>query len=167
MLPHQAGFHPGPNNEMASYEFVAPSSGDYSLSAEFSGRDYVHPTDTQVSIVDGYGTTPIFVGVVNGLPGAAASPLSVLRRPSHSMTPCIFRRENSCFSMTRGTRTERDRADRGMATRPQSRRRLSIPVQVRPSIWLATSATSKAPSGIMAFTMDQRDLLSRNLRLGF
>ena len=69
--PLQAGFHPGPNNEMASYEFVAPQSGDYQLSALFSGRDYVFPTDTQVSIVDGYGTTPIFVGVVDGYAGSA------------------------------------------------------------------------------------------------
>jgi hypothetical protein len=64
-LPQQAGFHPGPNNEIASYEFVAPVTGDYQLSSEFSGRDFIGPTDTQVSVVDGYGT-PIFTGVVNG-----------------------------------------------------------------------------------------------------
>ena len=70
-LPHQALFHPGPTGEIASYEFVAPSSGDYWLSAEFSGRDFVGPTDTQVSIVDGFGTAPIFVDVVNGYAGSA------------------------------------------------------------------------------------------------
>ena len=68
-LPRQATFHPGPNDEAASYEFIAPTSGEYSLSAQFSGRDYGFPTDTQVSIVDGFGTTPIFVGVVDGYAG--------------------------------------------------------------------------------------------------
>ena len=71
-LPHQALFHPGFHDEMASYEFVAPQSGVYNLSTEFSGRDFVFPTDTQVSIVDGLGTTPIFVGVVNGYAGNSA-----------------------------------------------------------------------------------------------
>jgi hypothetical protein len=70
VLPLQALVHPGPNNEIASYEFVAPVSGDYDLSAQFSGRDFHFPTDTQVSIVDGYGTAPIFVGIVDGYAGS-------------------------------------------------------------------------------------------------
>ena len=70
-LPHQAVFHPGPQNQIASYEFVAPASGVYQLSTQFTGRDYVYPTDTQVSIVDGYGTTPIFLGVVDGYAGSS------------------------------------------------------------------------------------------------
>jgi hypothetical protein len=70
-LPHQALFHPGQHGEIASYELVAPVSGKYRLSAEFSGRDFVGPTDTQVSIVDGFGTTPIFIRVVNGYAGSS------------------------------------------------------------------------------------------------
>jgi hypothetical protein len=72
ILPGQAFFHPGPNGEIASYEFVAPVTGVYHLSSEFSGRDLVGPTDTQVSIVDGLGTTPIFKGIVNGYAGNSA-----------------------------------------------------------------------------------------------
>jgi PEP-CTERM motif-containing protein len=72
LLPGQAGFHPGPNGEIASYEFVAPVSGKYQLSSEFSGRDFTGPTDTQVSVVDGFGTTPIFTDVVDGYAGSSA-----------------------------------------------------------------------------------------------
>lgn len=72
MLSDQAAFHPGEQGEIASYEFVAPRSGDYYLSSEFSGRDFVGPTDTQVSVVDGLGTIPIFTGVVDGYAGSSA-----------------------------------------------------------------------------------------------
>ena len=72
LLPHQAGFHPGEQGQIASYEFVAPTSGEYKLSAEFSGRDFVGPTDTQVSIVDGFGTAPIFIAIVDGYAGNSA-----------------------------------------------------------------------------------------------
>ncbi len=72
VLPHQALFHPGEHGEIASYEFVAPRTGDYYLSFEFNGRDFVGPSDTQVSIVDGLGTSPLFTGIVDGYAGSSA-----------------------------------------------------------------------------------------------
>ena len=72
LLPGQATFHPGPDDEITSYEFVAPVSSVYHLSSEFSGRDRVGPTDTQVSIVDGLGRAPIFTGIVDGYAGNSA-----------------------------------------------------------------------------------------------
>ena len=80
LLAGQAMFHPGENDEVSFYEFTAPVSGTYALNASFSGRDYVGPTDTLVSIVDSAGT--IFSGVVNGYAGdsgrAAVGPSPVV-----------------------------------------------------------------------------------------
>jgi hypothetical protein len=57
----QVAFHPGANGEDSTVLFVAPTSGDYNVTASFTGLDFVGPTDTavyvdfqQVGIVAGY-----------------------------------------------------------------------------------------------------------------
>lgn len=63
LAPHQACFHPGPNNEYCIYRFTAPAAGNYQLQAAFVGADIVGTsTDVLVLVND----SPIFNGLVNG-----------------------------------------------------------------------------------------------------
>ena len=70
MQPHQAAFHPGPNDQYSDYRFTAPQAGSYSLSVTFTGID-VGGTTTDVhvlsggsslysSFINGYGATESF-----------------------------------------------------------------------------------------------------------
>lgn len=68
LLPGQASFHPGQNGEETFYRFTAPTTGNYALSAMFSGRDYAGPTDTQVDIGTSISTT-FYSAVVDGYAG--------------------------------------------------------------------------------------------------
>jgi hypothetical protein len=69
--PHQACFHPGPDNEYSIYRFTAPAAGSYQLQASFAGADSVGTTtDVHVLLND----SPIFNGSVTGFgPGTGPS----------------------------------------------------------------------------------------------
>src|ERR1035437_6660666 len=69
--PHQACFHPGPDNEYSIYRFTAPAAGNYQLQAAFVGADIVGTTtDVHVLLND----SSIFDGSVNGFgPGTGPS----------------------------------------------------------------------------------------------
>jgi hypothetical protein len=71
LAPHQACFHPGPNNEYCIYRFTAPAAGNYQLQAAFVGADIVGTSsDVHVLVND----SPIFDGLVNGFgPGTGPS----------------------------------------------------------------------------------------------
>jgi hypothetical protein len=71
LAPHQACFHPGPNNEYSIYRFTAPAAGNYLLQAAFVGADIVGTsTDVHVLVNDSL----IFDGSVNGFgPGTGPS----------------------------------------------------------------------------------------------
>jgi hypothetical protein len=71
LSPHQACFHPGPDNEYSIYRFTAPAAGNYQLQASFVGADSVGTTtDVHVLLND----SPIFSGSVNGFgPGTGPS----------------------------------------------------------------------------------------------
>jgi hypothetical protein len=61
--PGQLGLHPGPAGEYSLVRFIAPSSGQYSISGGFVGLDFVGPTTTDVHILQN--SSAIFNGVVN------------------------------------------------------------------------------------------------------
>jgi hypothetical protein len=69
--PHQACFHPGPDDEYSIYRFTAPAAGNYQLQAAFVGADIVGTsTDVHVLLND----SSIFDGSVNGFgPGTGPS----------------------------------------------------------------------------------------------
>jgi hypothetical protein len=69
--PHQAVFHPGPDNEYSTYRFTAPAAGNYLLQASFVGADIVGTTtDVHVLVNDSL----ILDGSVNGFgPGTGPS----------------------------------------------------------------------------------------------
>lgn len=68
--PHQACFHPGPN-EYSIYRFTAPAAGNYQLQAAFVGAD-VGGTTTDVHVL--LNDSSIFDGSVNGFgPGTGPS----------------------------------------------------------------------------------------------
>ena len=71
LSPHQACFHPGPDNEYSIYRFTAPAAGNYQLQASFVGADSVGTTtDVHVLLND----SSIFSGSVNGFgPGTGPS----------------------------------------------------------------------------------------------
>ncbi len=71
LAPHQACFHPGPDDEYSIYRFTAPAAGNYQLQASFVGADSVGTTtDVHVLLND----SPIFNGSVNGFgPGTGPS----------------------------------------------------------------------------------------------
>jgi hypothetical protein len=71
LAPHQACFHPGPDNEYSTYRFTAPAAGNYLLQASFVGADIVGTTtDVHVLVNDSL----IFNGSVNGFgPGTGPS----------------------------------------------------------------------------------------------
>jgi len=56
LLPHTAGFHPGPGGEFSVYRFTAPTTGSYRLSALFGAADTggtdVHVLKNGTSIFD-------------------------------------------------------------------------------------------------------------------
>jgi hypothetical protein len=69
--PHQASFHPGPNNEYSVFRFTAPTTGVYSLDSSFAGVDTVGATTDVHILVD---NSQIFGGNVNGFgPGSGPS----------------------------------------------------------------------------------------------
>ncbi len=69
--PHQACFHPGPDNEYSTYRFTAPAAGNYQLHASFVGAD-INGTTTDVHIL--LNDSLIFDGSVNGFgPGTGPS----------------------------------------------------------------------------------------------
>lgn len=71
-LADQATFHPGQNGEFAFYRFTAPTTGSYSLTTAFSGRDFAGPTNTEVLInVGSEFNIPLFTGIINGYAGDA------------------------------------------------------------------------------------------------
>jgi hypothetical protein len=61
--PGTAGFHPGPNGENSVFRWTAPTSGLYTITATFTGRDEAGTT-TNVAVL--YGCVPIFTGLING-----------------------------------------------------------------------------------------------------
>jgi hypothetical protein len=63
MQPHQAAFHPGPNDQYADYRFTAPQSGTYALSVTFTGID-VDGTTTDVHVLEN--GVSLFAGNING-----------------------------------------------------------------------------------------------------
>ena len=71
LAPHQACFHPGPNNEYSIYRFTAPAAGNYQLQAAFVGADIVG-TSADVHVL--VNNSSIFNSLVNGFgPGTGPS----------------------------------------------------------------------------------------------
>jgi len=69
--PHQAVFHPGPDNEYSTYRFTAPAAGNYLLQASFVGAD-IEGTTTDVHVL--LNDSSIFDGIVTGFgPGTGPS----------------------------------------------------------------------------------------------
>jgi hypothetical protein len=63
----QVAFHPGENGQDSGVVFIAPKSGEYNVTATFTGLDFVGPTDTKVLIgVNSIGNP---VGTVAGYGG--------------------------------------------------------------------------------------------------
>ena len=64
--------HPGSAGQDAVIQFTAPSAGQYSISAIFTGQDSEGPTSTDVHVY--VGTTSVFDNLVNGfVPNSTAS----------------------------------------------------------------------------------------------
>jgi hypothetical protein len=61
--PGVLSLHPGPQGEVAVLRFTVPSAGQYLISADFFGQDYVGPTTTDVHIL--LNGTSIFDDVVS------------------------------------------------------------------------------------------------------
>jgi hypothetical protein len=57
-------FHPGSAGQFSVVRFTAPSAGDYSISAAFTGRDFSGPTSTDVHVL--VNSSSQFDDVVNG-----------------------------------------------------------------------------------------------------
>lgn len=73
--PGQLGIHPGPNGEYSIVRFVAPTSGQFVISAVFGGLDLQLPTTTDVHVL--VNNIQIFNGSVGSF-GSGPS-ISVLR----------------------------------------------------------------------------------------
>jgi len=63
IAPHQAVFHPGPDDEYSIYRFTAPAAGTYQLQVSFAGAD---PKGTTTDVHVLFNNVSIFDGSVNG-----------------------------------------------------------------------------------------------------
>ena len=73
--PNQLALHPGHHGEYSILRWIAPKTQTYSLSAVFSGLDYIGPTTTDVHIL--HNGTSLFSDLVNGFGVTSSKPFSV------------------------------------------------------------------------------------------
>jgi hypothetical protein len=72
LLVGQLAMHPGSSCQLSFVRWTAPGDGVITIVAEFSGRDFVGPTTTDVRVL--HNGTPLLSGLVNGFgPGSGPS----------------------------------------------------------------------------------------------